>query len=219
MPAHQQFPSSPIHVDATVLFPQRMIPNSAICPPIHVIHLLRALIRYKRALIQIGDKAVEDFTLKSISRVIHIIRNPFDNIASRFLGNQRQHVERFNALVEARKKGQTTGAFSRFIEGELERLKEFHNYWFERRLSDSERGVSTLYVVPVPEFVCAVVCLCGVVCVCVVFVCVRLSVSLWCLCAVVSVCVQLCVVEVVHVCVCVCVWCSCWLCDYCVASA
>lgn len=95
---------------------------------------------------QIGDSKVEKFTLNSVTRVIHIVRNPFDNIASRFLGNQRQHQSRFDDLVEARKKGQTTKPFKKFLDLELDRIKKFHSYWFERRLSDAERGVPTLYV-------------------------------------------------------------------------
>eukprot|EP00038_Savillea_parva_P003213 m.122426 g.122426 ORF g.122426 m.122426 type:complete len:504 (+) comp11106_c0_seq3:268-1779(+) len=95
---------------------------------------------------QIGDTKVESWTLDTVTRVIHIVRNPFDNIASRFLGNQRQHDARFNELVEARKKGQTTPAFSKFVNLELDRIKKFHDYWFDRRLSDAERGVPTLYI-------------------------------------------------------------------------
>lgn len=95
---------------------------------------------------QIGDNKVEAFTLESVDRVVHIVRNPFDNIASRFLGNQRQHEDRFKDLVAARTKGQTTKAFSTFLELELGRLRTFHHYWFERRLSDAEHGVQTLYV-------------------------------------------------------------------------
>mmetsp|Transcript_19846 Transcript_19846/g.59291 ORF Transcript_19846/g.59291 Transcript_19846/m.59291 type:complete len:491 (+) Transcript_19846:159-1631(+) len=95
---------------------------------------------------QIGDSAVETFTVQHVNRVIHIVRNPFDNIASRFLGNQRQHEERFAALIEARKRNQTTPAFKTFLDRELDRIAQFHNYWFERRLSDAERGVPTLYI-------------------------------------------------------------------------
>eukprot|EP00041_Stephanoeca_diplocostata_P035974 m.1291056 g.1291056 ORF g.1291056 m.1291056 type:complete len:468 (+) comp24784_c0_seq40:655-2058(+) len=94
---------------------------------------------------QIGDTKVEEFT-HNVHKKIHIIRNPFDNIASRFLGNQRQHEDRFNALVEARKDGKTTQDFTKFLNLEIDRLKDFHNYWSERRLSDAERGVQTLFV-------------------------------------------------------------------------
>lgn len=94
---------------------------------------------------QIGDAKTEDFT-KKVSKIVHIVRNPFDTIASRFLGNQRQHEERFARLKAARANDSTTSEFDEFVKREAERVNKFYNYWAERRLADAEIGIQTLYL-------------------------------------------------------------------------
>eukprot|EP00039_Didymoeca_costata_P023526 m.7391 g.7391 ORF g.7391 m.7391 type:complete len:479 (-) comp3707_c0_seq1:44-1480(-) len=94
---------------------------------------------------QIGDTQVEEFT-KLASKIIHVVRNPFDNIASRYLGTQHAYIDRFQELEAARKDGKTTQEFAEFLEDEMEDYKEFHDYWHSRDMIDAENGISTLYV-------------------------------------------------------------------------
>lgn len=94
---------------------------------------------------QIGDSQTEEFT-KRVTKVVHVVRNSFDSIASRFLGNQRQHQMRFATLTEARQNGTTTPEFDTFVRREADRMRAFYEYWAERRLADAERGIKTLYV-------------------------------------------------------------------------
>lgn len=87
---------------------------------------------------------VEGFT-RGVSHVVHTVRNPFDNIASRFLGSKRRFQERFDELVEARKRNTTTEEFSEFLDAELVLYAKFHEYWLERRTTDAKKGIPTLY--------------------------------------------------------------------------
>mmetsp|Transcript_19187 Transcript_19187/g.57036 ORF Transcript_19187/g.57036 Transcript_19187/m.57036 type:complete len:453 (-) Transcript_19187:175-1533(-) len=91
-----------------------------------------------------GTTAVEQFT-ERVTRVVHTVRNPFDNIASRFLGNHHRNEERFNALEKARLRNRTTDAFANFLPGEVDKYREFHEYWLERRVSDAAVGIPTMY--------------------------------------------------------------------------
>lgn len=104
---------------------------------------VRAQLRWL-ALIQKGNEAVESFT-EGVTKIIHIVRNPFDNIASRYMGTQRTFEKRFNALVKARELGETTQEFDDFLIHEIENYKLFHAYWEGRRESDASRGIATLY--------------------------------------------------------------------------
>ena len=57
-----------------------------------------------------------------VSKVVHTVRNPFDNIASRYLGNAKSDpafAKRFKALENARKRNQTTPDFVKFVANEV----------------------------------------------------------------------------------------------------
>jgi len=94
------------------------------------------------------QESVKNWT-EHVSKVVHTVRNPFDNIASRFLGNKKaqgqEFVKRFKALENARKRNQTTPEFVKFVAAEIRDYVTFHEYWLGRRTADAARGISTLY--------------------------------------------------------------------------
>jgi len=79
------------------------------------------------------------------TKIIHLVRNPFDNMASRYMGEGRKFKGRFNALTRAVAKGNTTDVFERFLAKDIEGYVHFHEYWLERRNLDIVKGISTFY--------------------------------------------------------------------------
>ena len=94
------------------------------------------------------QESVKNWT-EHVSKVVHTVRNPFDNIASRFLGNAKAagplFTKRFKALESARKRNQTTPEFVKFVAAQVHEYVSFHEYWLGRRTSDAAKGISTLY--------------------------------------------------------------------------
>ena len=82
---------------------------------------------------QIGGAAVKQFT-RLTTRHIHIVRNPFDNIASRYFGSHSLHQSRFDSLLGARALGpnSTTPEFSMFVQKEVAKYRGFYTYWLKR---------------------------------------------------------------------------------------
>jgi hypothetical protein len=68
----------------------------------------------------IGDDATEHFTKNVVTKVIHFVRNPFDNLASRYMGENRKYEGRYNALNRAVAKGETTAVFQKFLEKDID---------------------------------------------------------------------------------------------------
>lgn len=93
----------------------------------------------------IGEPGVEEFTRK-FNKIIHLTRNPFDNLASRFLGNSHKFQDRWDALLAARAMNRTTPVFDAFVKSDIKAYVRFHQYWLNRRTADAARGVSTIYV-------------------------------------------------------------------------
>ena len=81
-----------------------------------------------------------------VTKVIHLVRNPFDNMASRYLGNHKKNAAQFAELVEARKRGETTAHFDKMLKKRVQEYAEFHQYWIKQRVADAERGVATLFI-------------------------------------------------------------------------
>ena len=91
------------------------------------------------------EPEVDKFT-RQVTRVIHIVRNPFDNLASQFMGNQGKNQQRYQRLLEKRSEGGTTKAFADFLKMATKRFAYYHNYWYSRQEEDAKRGVPTIWV-------------------------------------------------------------------------
>jgi len=92
----------------------------------------------------IQDKDTENF-IDQVNKIIHLVRNPFDNLASRFLGTKHKFQVRWDELVKARENGKTTKTFEDFLKHDIKEYITFHKYWLNRRESDAANGVPTLF--------------------------------------------------------------------------
>lgn len=95
-----------------------------------------------------SDDALDDeelFVRYAVSKVVRIARNPFDNLASRFLGNHRKFKHRWDALAKARTAdpNATTSDFEAFLKRELPGYLHFFQYWARRRETDAAQGIPT----------------------------------------------------------------------------
>eukprot|EP00040_Diaphanoeca_grandis_P028023 m.160846 g.160846 ORF g.160846 m.160846 type:complete len:535 (-) comp31202_c0_seq2:394-1998(-) len=93
----------------------------------------------------ITDNGKTEAFVDQVSHVIHLVRNPFDNLASRFLGTKHKFQVRWDELVAARDKGETTKAFADFIKNDIKEYIKFHQYWLDRRETDAKNGIPTLF--------------------------------------------------------------------------
>ena len=75
----------------------------------------------------IGENAAKKITYFA-TKIIHLVRNPFDNLASRYMGENRKFKGRFNALTRAVAKGETTSVFENFLTKDIEGYVHFHEY-------------------------------------------------------------------------------------------
>eukprot|EP00039_Didymoeca_costata_P010680 m.144500 g.144500 ORF g.144500 m.144500 type:complete len:446 (-) comp14923_c0_seq12:1399-2736(-) len=94
---------------------------------------------------EIGDKEVEDFIL-SATKILHLSRNPIDNIASRYMGNHLMFQKRYNEQIKAVKKGKSTAEFDKWLPIQIQKYVDFHEYWLKRSKMDKIRGAETMFL-------------------------------------------------------------------------
>lgn len=114
--------------------------NARIQPPLFFFFSFRPVL-IKSHFPFIGEPGVEEFTRK-FNKIIHLTRNPFDNVASRFLGNSHKFQDRWDALLAARAKNKTTPVFDAFVKSDVKAYVRFHRYWLQRRVRQTSNRIN-----------------------------------------------------------------------------
>eukprot|EP00041_Stephanoeca_diplocostata_P017053 m.339238 g.339238 ORF g.339238 m.339238 type:complete len:472 (+) comp20579_c0_seq2:213-1628(+) len=91
-----------------------------------------------------NQSIIGDFT-QNVTKVIHLVRNPFDNIASRFLGHHHTYEKRWVQLQRAVARGENFPVFDTFVKQQTDDYVRFHEYWLTRRITDAAKGIPTFY--------------------------------------------------------------------------